>query len=159
MNFEEMDLDSLSENEIIKLFNDIVDSGDTEDKLHILASCSIANGHSYCKSDRRLKDNITDNTSGLKEINSLNIKNYIYKEDLNKTPHVGVIAQELKTIFPNAVIEDEKGFLSIRTEDIFFAMVNSIKELSAKNEKLEEHLEIVINKLNRLELENLALRH
>ncbi len=159
MNFDEMDLDTLSENEIIKMYSDIVDSGDTEDKLHILAGCSVANGWAYCKSDKRLKDNISDNYAGLNEINKLNVKNYIYINDENKTPHVGVIAQELKDIFPNAVKTEQDGYLAIRTEDIFYAMVNAIKELSAKNQKLEKELENTNNLIRRIELENLVSRH
>ncbi len=148
MNFEEIDLDFLTQDEIIRLYNEIIDSSETEDKLHIIASCSVVNGSSYCKSDERLKDNISDNLSGLKEINSITIKNYIYKDDKDKTPHVGVIAQQLKEVFPNAVFEDEKGYLSIRIEDIFYSMVNAIKELYVLNQDLNTKLNEIITKIN-----------
>ncbi len=91
-----------------------------------------------CPSDIRLKNIISDNLDGLSQIERLSVKNFTYKDDLVKTVHVGVIAQDLEKIFPNAVIAGEDGYLSIRTEDIFYAMVNSIKELSRKNTELED---------------------
>ncbi|MCD7740201.1 MAG: tail fiber domain-containing protein, partial [Candidatus Gastranaerophilales bacterium] len=72
-------------------------------------------------SDERLKNISGDNTAGLNEINALEVKNYTYKNDKEKTPHVGVIAQQLQKIFPNSVFEGEDGYLRIKTEEIFYA--------------------------------------
>ncbi|MDR1327631.1 MAG: hypothetical protein LBJ74_04415, partial [Heliobacteriaceae bacterium] len=41
-------------------------------------------------------------------------------------------AQDLQKIFPDAVTKDEKGYLLIRMEDMFYALVNAVKELDAK---------------------------
>ena len=54
-------------------------------------------------SDKRLKYLGTENTSGLDKIRQLKIFNYTFKKDKTKTPHVGVIAQDLQKIFPDAV--------------------------------------------------------
>ena len=78
-------------------------------------------------SDIRLKNVTGDSTIGLDEINALEVKNFTFKNDKEKTPHVGVIAQQLQKVFPNSVFEDKKsGYLKIKTEEIFYAMVNSI---------------------------------
>ena len=69
---------------------------------------------------------------GLDEIRKLKVYNYTFKSDKAKKPHVGVIAQDLKKIFPNAVTNGYDGFLKMRTEDIFYAMINAIKELDIK---------------------------
>lgn len=87
-------------------------------------------------SDARLKNISGDNTSGLKEISQLKVKNFTYKNDKRKTPHVGVIAQDLQKVFPNSVFQDGLSkYLKISREEIFWACVNAIKEL---NEKLQD---------------------
>ncbi|MBO5738676.1 tail fiber domain-containing protein [bacterium] len=89
-------------------------------------------------SDRRLKDVGKAFKGGLEEIKKLEVFNYTFKKDKSKTPRVGVMAQDLEKIFPNAVFKGEDGFLRIRMEDMFYAMVNAIKELDSKISILEQ---------------------
>ena len=91
-------------------------------------------------SDKNLKDISDVSTAGLKEINALKIKKYTYKADKNKTPHVGVIAQELQKVFPNSVTEGPDGYLRIKQEEMFFAMVNAIKELDKQDKELKNKI-------------------
>lgn len=87
-------------------------------------------------SDARLKNISGDNTAGLKEITQLKVKNFTYKNDKKKTPHVGVIAQDLQKVFPNSVFQDGLSkYFKISREEIFWACVNAIKEL---NEKIQD---------------------
>ncbi len=86
----------------------------------------------YMQSDKRLKSLQGENTDGIDKISGIKVYNYIYKNDGNKTPHVGVTAQDLQKIFPNAVAKNEEGYLQIRFEDMFYAMINSIKELDRR---------------------------
>ena len=109
-------------------------------------------------SDARLKNISGDSTAGLKEINALEVKNYTYKNDKEKTPHVGVIAQQLQKIFPNSVTKDEDGYLRIRTEEIFFAMVNSIKELFVKVQDLTAKVTGLDKRITELEEQNKLLK-
>ncbi len=109
-------------------------------------------------SDERLKDISGDSTIGLKEINALEVKNYTYKNDENKTPHVGVIAQQLQKVFPNSVFADDKGYLKIKTEEIFYAMVNSIKELFVKIQDLTAKVTGLDKRITELEVENAQLK-
>ena len=109
-------------------------------------------------SDARLKNISGDNTAGLKEINALEVKNYTYKKDEKKVPHVGVIAQQLQKVFPNSVFEDKDGYLKIRTEEIFYAMVNSIKELFAQVQDLTAKIVGLDKRITELEQENAALK-
>lgn len=83
-------------------------------------------------SDRRLKDNISENNSGLKEILTLKPYEYIFKSDKKKTPQVGVIAQDLQKVFSNSVHQSEDGYLHIRWDEMFYAMINAIKTLDKK---------------------------
>ena len=89
-------------------------------------------------SDRRLKYVGKENTSGLEKIKQLKVFNYTFKKDTTKTPHVGVIAQDLQKVFPNAVKKGADGFLTIRMEDMFYAVINAIKELDAKVSALQK---------------------
>ena len=101
-------------------------------------------------SDRRLKYVGSESTSGLDKIRQLKVFNYTFKKDKKKVPHVGVIAQDLQKVFPNAVKKGVDGFLTIRMEDMFYAMINAIKELDLRyraQEKRIDELEARIQKL------------
>ncbi len=89
-------------------------------------------------SDRRLKNVGKEFKAGLAEVKKLEVFNYTFKEDKDKTPHVGVIAQDLQKIFPNAVFKGEDGFLRIRMEDMFYAVINAVKELDSRVSLLEQ---------------------
>ena len=83
-------------------------------------------------SDRRLKNVGEKYTAGLDELKKLDLFHYTFKKDENKTPHVGVMAQDLQKVFPDAVIKGDDGYLCIRLEDMFYAVINAVKELDAK---------------------------
>ena len=102
-------------------------------------------------SDRRLKYVGKENTSGLDKIKQLKIFNYTYKKDTTKTPHVGVIAQDLQKVFPNAVKKGTDGFLTIRMEDMFYAVINAIKELDAKYQAQEKRINELEKRIEKLE--------
>ena len=89
-------------------------------------------------SDRRLKNVGEAFKAGLDEIKKLEVFNYTFKKDPNKTPRVGVMAQDLEKIFPKAVFKGDDGFLRIRMEDMFYALVNAVKELDNKINILEQ---------------------
>lgn len=88
-------------------------------------------------SDSRLKHIGSESKAGLEKVKQLKPFNYTFKNDKDKTPRVGVIAQDLQKVFPDAVSKDSKGFLSIRMEDMFYAVVNAVKELDQRLAKLE----------------------
>ena len=71
-------------------------------------------------------------TAGLAELKKLDFFHYTFKKDEAKTPHVGVMAQDLQKVFPDAVTKGEDGYLRIRWEDMFYAVINAVKELDNK---------------------------
>ncbi len=99
---------------------------------------NVKNTVEFIFSDRRLKNVGKEFTSGLDKIKKLHLYHYTYKDDTTKTPHVGVIAQDLQKIFPDAVMKGEDGFLRIRMEDMFYALVNAVKELDTRLTTLEQ---------------------
>lgn len=97
------------------------------------------NGISYqYRSDRRLKNVGEAYTAGLEELKKLDFFHYTFKKDEAKTPHVGVMAQDLEKVFPDAVTKGEDGYLRIRMEDMFYAVINAVKELDTKIAEIVE---------------------
>lgn len=119
-------------------------------------------------SDRRLKNVGEKYTAGLDELKKLEFFHYTFKKDENKTPMVGVMAQDLQKVFPDAVTKGEDGYLRIRLEDMFYAVINAVKELDSKiaqivenvnniNSKIEEQQKVIDaqqNRINELEKQN-----
>ena len=50
---------------------------------------------------------------------------------------IGIIAQELEVVAPNCVTTNDKGVKTVDTDELFWYMLNAIKELSAKVTALE----------------------
>ena len=109
-------------------------------------------------SDIRLKENITDNNDGLEKILSIKPFNYTFKNDKNKTPEVGVIAQDLIKIFPNSVTKAKDGFYRIRWDEMFFALINSIKTLNQKVEKIASDISTLASDVNTLNKDNKIIK-
>ena len=106
-------------------------------------------------SDRRLKKNIVDNNEGLEKIAAIRVRNFEYRlpeeieEDLTESDAIkklgiqlGVIAQELQEVCPNCVSEQTTGALSVNTDEIFWHMVNAIKQLKQEVENLKVQIGI-----------------
>ena len=94
-------------------------------------------------SDKRLKREIKDATKGLDAINAIQVRNFRYRKDnrygMDPRPsRVGVIAQELEQVFPEAVKENAHGHKTVSTDSINWALLKAVQELSAKVEALEE---------------------
>lgn len=100
-----------------------------------------ANGNISSVSDERLKDIKGKFKVGLKDI--LKIEPIIYK--WNKKSglemdhlYAGFSAQNVQKAIPEAVGENGKGILSLQDRALLAALVNSVKELNEKIQKLEK---------------------
>ena len=109
-------------------------------------------------SDRRLKNVGEKYTAGLDELKKLEFFHYTFKKDENKTPMVGVMAQDLQKVFPDAVTKGEDGYLRIRLEDMFYAVINAVKELDSKIAQIVENISDINSKIENLEKENAELQ-
>ena len=112
----------------------------------------------FTTSDRRLKNIGSKSNAGLAEIMKLKVFNFKFKDDEKKTPHVGVIAQDLMKIFPNSVKTNEKGFLTIKLDEMFFAAINAIKELDRMIVSYTKRLFKIETEITKLEAENAELK-
>ncbi len=93
-------------------------------------------------SDARLKNIGTKYTSGLEDLKKLDIYNFTFKHDKTKSPHVGVMAQDLEKVFPTAVSVDQTGYLRIRWDEMFYAVINAVKELDARLTEFTEQAKL-----------------
>ena len=55
----------------------------------------------------------------------------------NEGVHTGVIAQEVEAILPECIKVSKKGAKTVNTDPIMWALINAVKELSAKVKALE----------------------
>jgi hypothetical protein len=87
-------------------------------------------------SDERVK-NITGNiTDALAKTNTLRAVNFSWKADVKNTPHVGLIAQDVQRVLPEAVSEND-GYLGVAYTDVIPLLTAAIQELAAKVQALE----------------------
>ena len=91
-------------------------------------------------SDERLKENIKPIESPLESIKKLNGVTYDWKA--NGSPSIGVIAQNIQEVYPQLVkevqpIEGDEKRLTVNYDGLIGVLIETVKELSAKIDKLE----------------------
>jgi hypothetical protein len=96
-------------------------------------------------SDIRLKDVLGNYTRGLNDIIRLQPVRFKYKVDNpRKLPsdleQIGFIAQEVQDVFPEAVNQCSDGYFDFNMHSVNVALVNSVKELKAENDRLKSEI-------------------
>ena len=96
----------------------------------------------FYSSDIRLKENIQPIQNALEKVESISGNTYDWKEGYDevhshKGNDVGVIAQEIEQILPQIVTNRDNGFKAVQYEKIIPLLIQAIKELSAKVDRLE----------------------
>jgi hypothetical protein len=97
----------------------------------------------YSGSDQRLKDNIVPIPDALDKVLSISGNTFNWNEKSDKEGNdVGVIAQEILEVLPEAVTTRDNGYLAVRYEKLVPLLIEAIKEQQ----------ETIINLQNRLEI-------
>ena len=96
----------------------------------------------FYSSDIRLKENIYPIQNALSKVESISGNTYDWKEGYeeihsHKGNDVGVIAQEIQEILPQIVTNRDNGYKAVQYEKIIPLLIEAIKELSAKVDRLE----------------------
>jgi uncharacterized coiled-coil protein SlyX len=96
----------------------------------------------YYSSDIRLKENIIPISNALEKVNQISGNTYNWKDGYDeihshKGNDIGVIAQEVEEILPQIVTNRDNGFKAVQYEKIIPLLIEAIKELSAKVDRLE----------------------
>ena len=95
----------------------------------------------FWSSDERLKDNITPIDDPLAKVISISGNTFDWNNKSNKSGHdVGLIAQEIEKVLPEAVTTRDNGYLAVDYHKVVPLLVEAIKELSGKVEALEQKL-------------------
>ncbi|MFO7826877.1 MAG: tail fiber domain-containing protein [Cyclobacterium sp.] len=121
--------------------------------LHVNGTAGKPGGGTWATaSDARLKDIQHEYTRGLSAIKGLNPVYYRYKAsntlDLpTEKTHIGLVAQEVQKVIPEAVGEYEQGYLSLSSDPVIFALLNAVKELDEDNDRLKEEIQAMREEL------------
>lgn len=107
-------------------------------------------------SDRRLKRDVRAYESGLEEVLQLRPVRFRYRDDaeqgLNSAQEwIGLVAQEVREVIPDAVTEEKDGYLTLQSDPIHWAALNAIRELNGKLEAQRAETEELKQRLEKLE--------
>ncbi|MDB5597771.1 MAG: Chaperone of endosialidase [Hyphomicrobiales bacterium] len=89
-----------------------------------------ASGNVTAYSDARLKTNISTIECALALVEQM--RGVAYERIDTGEKQVGVIAQEMRTVLPEVVIENEDGHLSVAYGNLCGVLIEAVKELSAR---------------------------
>jgi hypothetical protein len=96
-------------------------------------------GNVTAYSDITLKDNIETIPNALNKVTQVRGVTYTRRDLADKqTRYTGVIAQEIESVLPEAVMTDGDGIKSVAYGNVIGLLIESIKELNAKIEQLEK---------------------
>ncbi|WP_413569389.1 tail fiber domain-containing protein [Bdellovibrio sp. HCB117] len=110
-------------------------------------------------SDIRLKENIERIPASLAKINQLNGVTYYWKDRARDSEkQMGLIAQDVEKVFPEAVRTTKSGYLSVAYQNLVAPLVEAVKELhklyldqTAEIETLKKENEALKERLDKIE--------
>ena len=105
-------------------------------------------------SDKRLKDNIVAISDPLEKVRNLNGYTFTWKKD--GKADIGVIAQEVETVFPQLVHTDPDGMKSVEYGNLIAPVIEAIKELANKFDGLTTRVFNTETRQTELEKQNAA---
>jgi hypothetical protein len=117
-----------------------------DELLSVNGSADKAGGGSWdTYSDGRLKTVNGSFDSGLNQVLKLRPIRYRYNPDngmgiRDTDEHIGVVAQDVQRVIPEAVTENGKGYLLVNNDPIIWSMVNAIKEQQREIEQQQKLL-------------------
>jgi len=88
-------------------------------------------------SDARVKENIKTVKNALNKVTSLRGVSYTRKDIDDKSEKIGVIAQEVLDVLPQVVQQDIDGNYSVAYGNMVGVLIEAIKELTVRLDKLE----------------------
>lgn len=141
----------VSSNKMIILASGNVGIGITNPSytLHVVGSI-YSTGDITAFSDKRYKENILPLTQSLDNLSQLTGYSYT-RSDLNSDKkYIGLIAQEVKEVFPQAVSYDNnQGLYSLNYGCLIAPVIQAIKELKETVDRLQEKVDKLQEKVDR----------
>ena len=134
-----------------KTGNLYINSGAPSSALVKITNCSCSDA-----SDERIKTIFYDVPNVLDKLEGISAFYYTYKEDEDKILKIGVSAQAVREVFPEAVTlimpDSSDSYYGVNYVQLLTAVgINGLKELHAKVKTLEERIETLESSLNKEE--------
>ncbi len=107
----------------------------TTSTLTVSGACKA--GTFQATSDYRLKENFESIDGALEKVYQFGGLIYSFKADQEHIRHAGVIAQDVKKVFPEAVRIDEQGFYCVDYNGVLALLLEAIKEIDQKVKELK----------------------
>lgn len=106
-----------------------------------------AYGNLRAASDARLKTNVTTITDSLDMVTRMRGVYFERKNEPNRgVRNVGVIAQEIEEVLPEVVSYDDNDYRSVSYGNIVGLLIEAIKELKEKIDKMEHNISLLSDK-------------
>ena len=99
-------------------------------------------------SDKRLKENVSELKDTLSKLSKIRPVAYSFKADKSHKTHLGVMAQDVASVFPELVYKDKNGVLAVDYIGLISPMISSIKELNTKIDSVSSDLQKVLKLKN-----------
>lgn len=140
------------------LDDDAFNSGDTDPYNNGALKWYLTASGGWIASDVNRKKNIKAFSNCLDKISALDVHTYNYRlapKEVAKgqvNPEVvGIIAQDLKKVIPQAVNVTESGEHFVNYNQVTPVIIGAVKELSESNKALKAENELLLDRLSRLE--------
>ena len=91
-------------------------------------------------SDARVKNNIKSFGPSLEMILKIQPKKYTFFKEQSQGIKMGVLAQDVKKIFPQLVTMDKNKMLAVNYQGLIPLLINSFQELNHKNTELRDRI-------------------
>jgi hypothetical protein len=107
-------------------------------RLHVAGNI-FATGDVVAQSDARLKTDITPIDNAMARIGAISGYTYRMTDDESGRRCLGVLAQEVKAVMPEAVVTPPTadGFMSVAYGNLVALLIEGMKELGARIDRLE----------------------
>lgn len=104
-------------------------------------------GNNVSPSDARWKTNVAHLENALDKVSELRGVSYEWSDASKGVgEQMGVIAQEVEAVFPEAVSTDGQGYKSVAYAKLVAPLIEAVKELKKENAALKQRIEILENK-------------
>ncbi len=121
-------------------------------KLHVNGSVAGVGAYNNL-SDRRLKRDIASVENALDKLLQINGVLYNWRRDdyqdydFPSGHDMGVIAQDVQKVFPEAVSQSDQGLLSVAYSKLIAPIIEAIRELNSRLQKTEKTLQLEVSEL------------
>jgi hypothetical protein len=152
--------------DVLTIVEGVVGIGTTspDNTLSVNGSADKPGGGSWGTfSDARLKTVNGGFTGGLSQVMKIQPIHYRYKPDnamgiRDTDEHIGVVAQDVQKIIPEAVTENSKGYLLVNNDPIIWTMLNAIKKQQKEIRALRSELRATRQTLQKVKAQIAAPR-